>query len=420
MTIVFAPHSPGVSHVGRTLLVADVLRARGHRCVFVGDSPLILAEGGMVERAGFEAVHLTDLSMAEVVAGRNFDYHTPTSLRRLVEAEREMIRALRPSVIVSSYRPSIHVAAAIEGVPLVAITNTHYTRYWATPLTPPLEHPITVRVSSLVGERLAMTLLKPITPLVADRLFRKTVGIYNDLLAEHGLPGHRDILALQEGSHLTYLADAPEWCETRMPLPPKVRVAGPLYWTAEAPDDWERALLPDEPFVYLSAGSSGNPAIFPALFRELGALPCRVVMTTAGLPLPDGVPDNFTVTEFLPGDAVMRRSAFAILNGGSGTMYQAIATRTPMLLTPMRADQEWNTKDALRLGIARSVHCRDVIAEPGRLRRAAEAMWRSCSDLREALEAIAPKLTHYRAAETVADGVAALAEAAATEVGLRA
>ncbi len=406
--IVFAPHSWGLSHVGRSLLVAKELKQRGARPIFVGDGPFVLPEDSLVRRSGIEVHPLIDMTMDQVLVN-GFDFHTPESLRRLVEAEREMIRRLRPSVIVSDYRPSIHVAAAIERVPVIALTNIHWTRHWATPISPPIEHPITLRLSKLVGRKLAMSLLSHITPRIAAGIFKKNVRIYNVLLAEHGLPPHKDILAFFEGSHATYLTDAPEWCELKPSRPDTIKVAGPLYWTPEVPDGWDANLPTDKPWIYLSAGSSANPDVFPSLFRELGGLPYHFLMTTAGLELPAGIPDNFTVTDFVPGEEVMRRSALSILNGGSGTIYQAIASGTPMVMVAMRGDQEWNGRDAERLGIGRALFRRHVIDQPGLLRETIVETLAQADHFRANQQALQAKISRYRAAETIADGIMALA-----------
>lgn len=407
--IVFAPHSWGLSHVGRSLLVAQELARRGHRCVFVGDGPYVLPEGSLVRQAGLEIHPLVDMPMEQVLVN-GFDFHTAESLRGLVAAERELISRLRPRLIVSDYRPSIHVAAAIEGVPVVALTNTHWTHYWGAKISPPLEHAVTVKLTRLLGQTLGMALLRVLAPRIAARIFVRNVAIYNDLLAEHGLPPHADILRLFEGSLATYLTDAPEWCPTRPDLPPRIHVAGPLYWTPAAPEGWDRDIPQDRPWIYLSTGSTVNPDVFPALFRELGDLPHRVVMTTAGIPLPPGVPANFTVRDFLPGDAVMRRSVLSILNGGSGTIYQAIAARTPLLLVAMRGDQEWNGRDAERLGIGRAVHRRHVIDRPGYLRQAVQETLATAPAYASRLDELARRIDRYDAVRTIADGIAAALE----------
>lgn len=403
-TIVFAPHSWGLSHVGRSLLVAQELQRRGFRCVFVGDGPFVLPEDSLVRRAGLEVHPLIDMTMDQVTVN-GFDFHTPASLRRLVSAEREMIQHLGPAVIVSDYRPSIHVAAAIENVGVIALTNTHWTHYWGTRITPPLEHKVTLKVTRLLGETLGMALLKQVVPIVSTRIFRDNVRIYNELLAEHGLPPHEDILRLFEGSVATYLTDAPEWCKTKSHLPPQIRVAGPLYWTAPAQPGWDEDLPHDKPWLYLSAGSSASHDVFPALFQELGDLPFRVLMTTAGLELPRRVPSNFILKDFLPGEEVMARSALSIVNGGSGTIYQAIKARKPMILVPMRGDQEWNGHDAERLGIARAFHRRHVIDRKGLLRQAVIETMERRDQLTHRLAELADKIGQYDAATTIADGV---------------
>ncbi|HEY9856239.1 MAG TPA: hypothetical protein V6D05_10905, partial [Stenomitos sp.] len=268
-TIVFAPHSWGLTHVGRSLMVAQELQRRGFRCVFVGDGPYVLPEESPVRAAGFEVHPLIDLTKAPVTA-QGFDVHTATSLRRLVSAEREMIQHLKPAVIVSDFRPSIHVSAAIENVGVVALTSTRWTHYWGNRLMPPHEHALTIQVTKLVGRTLGRAMLRPLAPGIWERIFQGNVRLYNDLLAEHGLPPHDDFLRLLEGSVATYLTDAPDGCKTKTHLPPQIRVAGPLYWTAPPSPGWDDELPRDKPWLYLSAGSTASADLFPSLFQELG------------------------------------------------------------------------------------------------------------------------------------------------------
>jgi UDP:flavonoid glycosyltransferase YjiC (YdhE family) len=399
--IVFVPHTWGLSHVGRSLLVAQELQRRGVPVLFAGDGPLVGPEDSLVRRAGVAVVEMADVPMHEVLVN-GFGFHNRESLRKMVAAELAMIRRIRPRLIVSDYRPSVHVSAAIERVPVVSFLNACYSHFWGDRLTPPLEHPVTVRFTRLLGRRLGMALLKQVAPRIAAGIFRKDVAVYNDLLAEHGLPPHADILRLFEGSHGTVLVDGPPWVRVKHALPSKVcTLANPLYWSAPEEPCWDSGIPQDLPWIYLSGGSSANPEIFPSLWREIAGMPYRFVMSTAGLPLPPGMPDNITARDFLPAEAVMRRSRLAIINGGP-SVYQACTTRTPMLVVAMRGDQEWNSRDLERFGVGRAIHCRHVIDRPGFLRGTIEAMVADPSRYRPGLDALADRMAAQPAVEQVA------------------
>ncbi|HEY9855460.1 MAG TPA: hypothetical protein V6D05_06975, partial [Stenomitos sp.] len=94
-----------------------------------------------------------------------------------------------------------------------------------------------------------------------------------------------------------------------------------------------------------------------------------------------------------------------ILNGGSGTLYQAINARRPMILVPMHVDQEWNAYEAEHLGIARAFHRRQVIARKGLLRQTVIEILERRDQYIHKLTALAEKVGKYDAVNTIADGV---------------
>ncbi|MBM3267958.1 MAG: hypothetical protein FJZ01_09955 [Candidatus Sericytochromatia bacterium] len=406
--IAFVPHSWGLSHVGRSLLVARELQRRGYPVLFCGDGPLVGPEGSLVRRGGVPVAPLADMEMHRVLVN-GFGFHTRESLRRLVNAELALIGEISPRLIVSDYRPSVHVSAAIARVPVATLINACYTHFWGDRITPPLEHPVTVRVTRLLGRTLGMAVLRQLAPRIAQGIFRKDAEIYNELLGEHGLPPHADIKRLFEGSLATFLVDGPPWVKLARNLPDRVHVPGPLYWSADPAPGWDDGIPEDLPWIYLSAGSTANPEVFPALWRELADLPYRFVMASAGLALPDGMPPNVTVRPFLPAPAAMARSRLAIINGGP-SVYQACTTRTPMLVVAMRGDQEWNSRDLERFGVGRAIHCRHAIDRPGYLRGTIGAMLADAARYAPGLAALSGQMDARPAVERVADWIGAAYE----------
>jgi MGT family glycosyltransferase len=112
------------------------------------------------------------------------------------------------------------------------------------------------------------------------------------------------------------------------------------------------------PFVYVTLGMvTGGFDVLRAAYRAtldaLATLPIRALLTI-GMDLPLEVlgklPANVHVERFVPQDDVIPHAAAVLCHGGSGTVLGALAAGTPLVITPMFADQPYNASRVAALG----------------------------------------------------------------------
>ena len=137
----------------------------------------------------------------------------------------------------------------------------------------------------------------------------------------------------------TLYADLPTLFPTAN-LPAHHRYLGPLLWSPDVClPSWWRRLDGQRPIVYVNLGSSGPARLLPSLLDTLAKLPLTIVCATAGYRQPLAPHENIHVSDYLPGDAVSERAALVICNGGSPSVYQALANGLPVIGIASNLDQ---------------------------------------------------------------------------------
>lgn len=112
--------------------------------------------------------------------------------------------------------------------------------------------------------------------------------------------------------------------------------------------------LVEDTTVYVTFGTvfGSTPALMMVL-QSLRDLPCSVVATTGPTVDPASLgplPDNAVVSDFLPQQLVLARSAAVVSHAGSGTVLAALAARLPQVCLPLAADQFVNAEQVGRRG----------------------------------------------------------------------
>jgi MGT family glycosyltransferase len=201
---------------------------------------------------------------------------------------------------------------------------------------------------------------------------------------------------------LTLFPDVPELAPTTA-LPPSARYVGPIVWNPSvgAPS-WVDSLDATRT-VYVSAGSTGTRRLFEIAVAALRESAYQVVLSTGELEAAGDLPANVYAARYLPGLAVMRRSAVCVCHAGNGTVYQALCCGVPLVAVPSHVDQQLQaqlcgragvgltlperrlTPEALRAGVdavfsnqafaARARSIRDAIARHDGPRAAADAIY---------------------------------------------
>jgi UDP:flavonoid glycosyltransferase YjiC (YdhE family) len=303
-------------------------------------------------------------------AGRRL--YEKADLLRYIDAERRLIDAVRPALVVGDFRLSLGTSAELMGVPSAVLINAYWSPYARRDAFPVPDHPILGWLGEAMTERYF--------PRAIPHVFRHFASPLNAARARFGLGPVGDLLEmLTHGSHTLYPDDP--WLTPLEAAPPSHRFIGPVLWQPELAGqggedlELERLLAVGRPLLYVTLGSSGVVALLPQLVEALGRLPVVAVVATAGRARLQHAPANVLVRPFVRGADMARRAALVISNGGSTTGYQALSQGTPVLGLPSNFDQFLATQAIDRAGAGISVKARE--ASPERL---AAAIGRALED----------------------------------------
>ena len=176
---------------------------------------------------------------------------------------------------------------------------------------------------------------------------------FNILAKKYGLKEFNNFIELLEGDY-TLLADIPEWVNL-----PKVRpnllYIGPLPLRLSEKISKEIEEMPrDKPIVYFAMGSSGKPKIIADIIYGFKDKPYRVIAPVEShiKNIDIEIPQNVTVSGFLPAHKVNPMADISVIHGGQNTVMNACLSGTPIVGVGMHAEQQANLDACVRKGFA--------------------------------------------------------------------
>ena len=363
--ILFMAEAVTLAHVGRPLALAATLD-RGRYDVHIACAPgyEMFFKGSNVRSWGITSISSARF-LAALAAGK--PVYDAATLRRYVEDDLRLLKALRPDVVIGDFRLSLSISARLAGVPYVGLINAYWSPYVRQHYSVP-----------------AIGLSRVLPIAIADRLFKLARPLafalhsvpLNQVRRAYGLPplGHDLRRVYTDADHVLY-ADIPEMFPATN-MPSTHCYLGPVTWSppTELPHWWD-ALPHGRPIVYVTLGSSGQAALLPRVLQALAPLPVSVIAATAGnvgmgaMGAMGTVPPNAHVAAYLPGIAAARRSSLVICNGGSPTSQQALSACVPVLGIAGNLDQYLNMHGVVASGAGALLRS-DRLSEDA-LRRAA-------------------------------------------------
>jgi UDP:flavonoid glycosyltransferase YjiC (YdhE family) len=361
--VLFFAEAVTLAHVARPLVLAAGLPPQEHECVVACHSRY----ERFVHSERWTHTHLDSIpgeQFVRALAQGSPVYDTPT-LRRYVQEDLALIERHRPDVVVGDFRLSLSVSARLAGVPYATVTNAYWSPHYARPGFPLPVLPMT-RFMPIMLARQLFRLAQPVA-------FAMHCRPVNQLRREHGLPslGH-DLRRVYTDADLTLYADDEALFPTRG-RPATHHYLGPLLWSPPVPlPAWWNTLPADHPVVYVTLGSSGDPALAARVVDALAALDVTVIVAMAGAAARPAPAPNVFVADYLPGLEAARRACLVVCNGGSMTTQQALAAGVPVLGIASNMDQFLNmgALEAAGLGVClRADRCgaRAVAETAGRL-----------------------------------------------------
>ena len=414
--IIFAPETRYISETTRMVDIALALPEQ-FECIFI-------SYGGQYEKEitdkGF-ALHRLEPQLTASLSNRMFRIEHLDRVGYLVnEAELEirlnsevaLYKQLNPCCVVTGFIHSTAISSQLFGIPLLWVTPATLTRpyfdaglgTWPDVLDFPLTRLFPERLLNWMTNRLIA---------VSAALFRP----FNKQCKKHKLKRFKSLPHMLETGY-TLLSDIPELIGIA-DLPDRYHYVGPFITRLEGEIPSEISSLPrDLPIIYFAMGSSGKPAIVKEIIEGFNGKPYRVIAPVKHLiegnrtgsdyydHLPNtdpfekvfseggnqeikrrkntrnpyvaqhiaaelmqqkmfdvNIPKNVLVTGWLPAHLVNPIADISIIHGGQGTVYNALASGTPVVGVGMQPEQEGNLECLVRQGIGIRIKKKRVTAQ---------------------------------------------------------
>lgn len=346
--ILFVSENVSIAQVVRLASLASTLDSRYEVHFACGDFPPLLFKERQFKRHSLFTLDRSHV-MDAMRRGRQ-PYALPV-LEQYLRADRNLIDAVRPDLILGDFRLTLGTASELRQRPYASLINSYFSPYAANKSFPVPDHP-TVK---WLGE----TVTAAFFPIARPWAFRRFVSPLNRLRSRVALPPIPSLPHLLASGDHTLYPDVPELAPVH-DAPASHVFLGPVLWSPKTklPKLGPRT----RPLVYVTLGSSGRLDVLPAVLEALATLPVRVVAATAGRSGIVGAAKNITCVDFAPGQAMARLADVVICNGGSTTGYQALAEGTPVLGLPSNMDQFLASRAMTQQGSALEVKARCATA----------------------------------------------------------
>ena len=328
-TILFVADAVTLAHLARPAALAQLLDARRYAVILACDARY----QRFVERLSFPTRQIASLSTERFLhaAAQGRPLYDIATLRAYARDDLALLESVQPAAVVGDHRLSLSTSARVAGIPYLGVFNAYWSPYVATRHLPLPDLPF----NRWLGTPLSAALFRRVWPLASAVHCRPL----NRLRRDYGLPslGHDWFRAYTYADRTLY-ADAVELVPTRG-LPATHAYLGPLAWSPDVPlPPWWDDLPTDRPLVYATMGSSGRPQLLERVLDALADLPITVVATTAA-GTPKTTHANVHMIDFAPGERLAARADLMICNGGSLTVYQALAAGRPLIGIAAHMDQ---------------------------------------------------------------------------------
>lgn len=353
-TILFSPIAFNLAVVGQSIAMARAL-AGEFNCHFSSYGGVFES---LIENEGFPLTRLeprfTPRKIRRLYAIDQARWigpsHSVPFVRRMIQSELELYRSLQPAAIVTGMNPSVCISGPVARIPVVWVIQSGVALNTAARLgklkdmdmlgTAPLRWlPDRVRV------KLSESLI--------DAVFSLSAASFNKVAVEFDLePFHSLEDLFRRDFHLLNV-EPPGFSE--IALPAHARCIGPLITRLAVPlPDEIRTMPGDLPIVYFAMGSSGRAEVITRILSSFAGKPYRVIAPVKNLLKGKSVeiPENVSVTDWLPALEANRLADIAVIHGGIGTVMNACLAGKPVVGVAMSPEQFINLENLAQKGFA--------------------------------------------------------------------
>jgi UDP:flavonoid glycosyltransferase YjiC (YdhE family) len=362
-TVLFIPFGVGLAHVGRLMVIASEMKARGYNVVFGAGEEVV----DLLKSEGFVVHKLPELPRTHLAKATQLSsaYFTRQKIASFVEAELALYKKISPDLVVSDLRPSAKLSTKIAKIPYVTVNNANLTKYYDFKIArfPFPTFFLTVFLPEKVlivieKEKIHQRVLATVGPRIIEIALLKELMKFNLILHKYSQRPARSLFSILRGD-VSLITDAPFFRPVKE-LPSDIKVVGPISWqpTMKLPDFTKNIIAKQkkgEKIIYVTASGTGDKEIFTKILNYLEDLPYTIVATTGNavsLPKNKKFKENIFVTPFIPGDWIHSVADISISFGGNSTIYQAMKHGVPQIVLPLHIDQHDNANQLHRLNTA--------------------------------------------------------------------
>jgi len=326
--ILFVAEAVTLAHLARPLVLAQTLDSEIYEVHFACDPRV---NHFLPDNFIKHPLHSMEPErfLESLAAGRClYDF---TTLKNYVVEELVLIEEIQPHLVIGDMRLSLAISCQHLKIPYACITNAHWSPFakgeFPMPALP------FVPLLGLALSNLLFRLGRPIAFCTQAQPFNKLRRYFNQ-------PTVADIRYCYTLADFTLYADIPGLVPLNKP-PSNHHYLGFINWSppiAEPP--WWHEVPGERPNVYLTLGTSGDIKCMNEIIKGLQNLPLNLLVASAGRINSENIKGEYIfIADYLPGLAAAQRSSLVVCNGGSGTVYQALATGVPVLGVPANMDQ---------------------------------------------------------------------------------
>ncbi|MBL7545995.1 MAG: hypothetical protein JNL11_19405 [Bdellovibrionaceae bacterium] len=261
--------------------------------------------------------------------------YTWDELQIFQQADGELIKQIKPAMIISDFRLTAFVVAKKMGIPFVNLIHFHWhPSFKREPLLP------YVKTVSIWGRRLSHV----VAPFVAPLILKQQTNFINHFMEKHNFPAVKSIYEFYSAGDYKIFPDMMSLFDNPS-LTSNEHFVGPFLWKNKEtpwPSHWPRTTTARKT-VYVTMGSTGNHQLVPKLVKNLSPEKYRIFISTSGHRYPDlENRANVYLSDFVPAELVLSMADVLICNGGTSTTYQAISLGVPFFAFPLNMDQYLN------------------------------------------------------------------------------
>ena len=382
--LIFA-EAVSLAHVARAMTLAQSLDPSRYDVQFACDPRFLSLFGEL--RFPVHAIRSIPSNIFQSRLANGDPLYSTAELHQYVQEDLRLTGELEPDLVIGDFRLSLSVSARLSAVPYATVTNAHWSPYCPGKFPVP-ELPITERFGPYWAQRL-FDLIRPL-------VFAQQAYALNKVRRDYGMPpiGYTLRRTFSDADYTLY-ADLPHLVPTVNP-PSNHRYIGPVVWSFETLPWWWSSLRHDVRTAYVTMGTSGKNDLGRMVARSLALTGWQVLLATADSQADTGVEDSIWTASYLPGTPASKRADLVVCNGGSATVYQALAAGTPILGIPSNLDQYLMTEHLQRFEAGECIRAGSATAES--VRRSAHRIVESVRYKIKAAE-LSDKIDEYRTNE---------------------